>query len=83
MLYYTHIFLSYGMGGGCTKNREQLFDIKARGKIVPVVKLRRAEVVVSSRQYPRKKPVTCIRPGIASFGGSFPLEVSLENCRRC
>ena len=65
-------FLSglYGMAGGCVpQNRECLFDTKNKGKIVPpVVKLHHTK----DRRYPRKKPVACIRPGIASFGGYFP-----------
>ena len=27
--------------------------------------------------------MACVRPGIASFGGSFPREDSLEKYRRC
>ena len=47
--------------------------MKSKGKIVPVIiKQRHAKVVVSSRRYPRKKPVACICPGIASAGDSFP-----------
>ena len=78
-------FLSdlYGMGGGCTKKAGNNFPTrKKRGKIVPpVVKLRHAKVV--SRWYPRKKPVACIRPGIASFGGYSPRKDSLEKNRQC
>ena len=51
-------------------------------KIVPVVKQRHAKVVVSSRRYPRKKTVACIRPGIVSAGGSLRREDSMKKYRR-
>ena len=48
MFYFTHAFcLTYSMDGeGVPKNREYHFDMKNRGKIVPVVKLRHAKVAV-------------------------------------
>ena len=66
------------------KNREYIFDIKTiKGKIVSVIKLRHAKVVRSGRRYHQNKPVACIRPGIASAGGSFPRENSWEKYKRC
>ena len=75
MLYYTHAFcLIYSMGRVYQKTGNTFSTYKTRGKIVPVVKLRHAKVEVSSRRYPRKTLVACVRPGIASAGGSFPRE---------
>ena len=79
---HTCFCLIYGMGRVC-KNREYIFDIKTRGKIVPVIKLRHAKVVLSGRRLPQKKPVACIRPGIAPAGDYFPREDSLGKYRRC
>lgn len=45
--------------------------------------LRHAKVVLCSRRYPRKNFVACIGLGIASFGGSFPREDSMEQYRQC
>ena len=70
-------------GEGVQKVGNYLSTSKTKVKIAPVVKLCHAKVVVSSRRHSRKKPVTCIRPGIASTGGSFLLEDSMEKYRRC
>ena len=60
---------------GCTKKQGLTFrHKKQRGNIVPVVKLRNAKVILSSRRYPWKKPVAFVRLGIASAGSSFPRE---------
>ena len=73
MLYYTHAFcLTYGIRR-VKINREY---------IVSVIQLRHAKVVRSGTRYPQKKPVACIRPGIASAGGSFPREDSWEEYMR-
>ena len=52
-----------------------------KGKSVSAFNLHHAKV--ASRRYPRKKPVACIRPDIASAGGSFPRKDFSEMDRRC
>ena len=82
MLYYTHAFCLM-VSGGYEKTGNTFSTLQTRGKIVSVIKLRHTKVVRRGRWYPQKKPVACIRPGIASAGGYFPREDSLEKYKRC